>query len=402
MVVVYLISKKYRKKVEQIKVDENNYSDNQMKEVYAKQKSKLDELHMFVGLMFIKYATDGYLKISNTVKNNLISQVDNKLSEIGKDLGSTEVKKVSSILGNVFSNTYSKNAEAMGTNAPELTQALIDAAINTEFKGELFSDRIWKNKSAMVDQLKKSLVDSMQGTTTIDKVGKDIQKTFNVQAYESQRLMRTESSRIQAQASIELAHNEGLKEHMWSATLEAGTCTECADLDGQIFLIDDETYQIPLHPNCNCVWVNLLNGDNGENNSEENDTGDENNDIIDYIKSEQQPKNIEKGQQQKHIVGTNEYKQYQEKFAKKGQYGPSRLNISEAEAQNLIDKYHGTGKIKMSNGIWDNKEVILSNDKVIGTVVNNKTGQEAETTVFKIHYGKKGAHIVPDYPSKKR
>ena len=33
-------------------------------------------------------------------------------------------------------------------------------------------------------------------------------------------------------------------------------------------------------------------------------------------------------------------------------------------------------------------------------MVNNKTGDEAEPTVFKIHYDRRGTHIVPDYPSK--
>lgn len=37
-----------------------------------------------------------------------------------------------------------------------------------------------------------------------------------------------------------------------------------------------------------------------------------------------------------------------------------------------------------------------------GVAVNDMTGKEAETTVFKIHYSKNGIHIVPDYPSKKK
>ena len=51
---------------------------------------------------------------------------------------------------------------------------------------------------------------------------------------------------------------------------------------------------------------------------------------------------------------------------------------------------------------WDNIEIILNNDEIIGKAVNNITGKEVDTTVFKIHYGNKGAHIVPDYPSKKK
>ncbi|OME86520.1 MULTISPECIES: phage minor capsid protein [Paenibacillus] len=120
------------------------------------------------------------------------------------------------------------------------------------------------------------------------------------------------------------------------------------------------------------------------------------------IRSNQIPKTVLTGQQNKHIPGTHEYRQYVDKLKAKGQYGPSRLSVSQEEAEALIKEYAGSGKITFSAKGWNNKELILTNDRVIGTAVNNLTGEEAETTVFKIHYGKKGAHIVPDYPSKKR
>lgn len=43
---------------------------------------------------------------------------------------------------------------------------------------------------------------------------------------------------------------------------------------------------------------------------------------------------------------------------------------------------------------WDNIEIILNNDEIIVKAVNNITGKEVDTTVFKIHYGDKRAHIV--------
>lgn len=123
--------------------------------------------------------------------------------------------------------------------------------------------------------------------------------------------------------------------------------------------------------------------------------------IRNNIRSDKQLKTIEVGQQNKHIAGTNEYKQYVEKLARKQQYGPSRINVSIEQAQELVNEYHGTGEIKIKNGKWTNDEVIINNDISIGTVVNNLTGAEVSTTVFKIKYGKKGTHIIPDYPSKK-
>lgn len=106
--------------------------------------------------------------------------------------------------------------------------------------------------------------------------------------------------------------------------------------------------------------------------------------------------------QRNHIVGTNEYTQRQMALNKKGQYGPSYIELSIEEIQELIDKYHGRGIIKKNaDDSYGTSELIINNDIIVGTVVDNRNGNSAKTSVFKIHYGNKGTHIVPDYPSKK-
>lgn len=119
------------------------------------------------------------------------------------------------------------------------------------------------------------------------------------------------------------------------------------------------------------------------------------------IRSDEVVKEINRGQQEKHIQGTNNFNQEQQRYARLNLYGPSYLTISREAAQGLIRNYHGKGIILSKNGAWRNQEVIIDNNLIIGVVVNDLTGVSVPTTVFKIHYGKNGAHIVPDYPSKK-
>ncbi|WP_020425994.1 polymorphic toxin type 50 domain-containing protein, partial [Paenibacillus riograndensis] len=122
-----------------------------------------------------------------------------------------------------------------------------------------------------------------------------------------------------------------------------------------------------------------------------------------HIRSEAQPKKILTGQQNKHIPGTHEYKQYQAKYEKKGETGPSYLTIPPDQIEPLVKQYAGTGEIRLNNkGEWNHKETIMTNDAVIGKAVNNLTGAEADTTVFMIHYAKDGVHVVPAYPSLKK
>lgn len=276
----------YRKLIEQIKLDGEDYTDNEMKSVYKDQKSKLDELHTFIGLLFIKYATDGLLNLNITQKANVTNEINDFLKNIAKDLGQNEIDKVTDILSKVYQDTYYKNAYVMDLGMDInlkfniLKKEFIDAAVNQKFKGELFSSRVWSNKADMIDKFKKSIIDCMQGNTTIDKIGKDIQNTFNAQAYQSKRLVQTEMARVQSQASDDIAHNTGVKQQMYSATLDNKTSEECAANDGKIWDIDDPDKIVPPenHPNCRCVLINMPSEDWKPTMSKDNETKE----IIDY------------------------------------------------------------------------------------------------------------------------
>lgn len=120
------------------------------------------------------------------------------------------------------------------------------------------------------------------------------------------------------------------------------------------------------------------------------------------IMSGKYPLTIHKPKQRKHILGTKEYVEYSNSLKSKNKYGPSRLTVSEDDAQILVDKYCGTGIIlRNKNGEWRKVELITIHPDDIGIAVNDMTGVEANTSTFKIHYSKDGTHVVPDYPSKK-
>ena len=93
------------------------------------------------------------------------------------------------------------------------------------------------------------------------------------------------------------------------------------------------------------------------------------------------------GQQGKHILGHNNYTE-----------GRSYLTITMDEAQEIVNKYAGTGEIKRdSKGKWTHKEFVTA-EKTIGYIVPEGGGEPIPTKRFSISYavGKsKGAHIVP-------
>ncbi len=106
--------------------------------------------------------------------------------------------------------------------------------------------------------------------------------------------------------------------------------------------------------------------------------------IANDIKNGKYNKSLNIGNQNKHLVSSHSYNESEKKSIL---YGDLKT------AQDLIDKYAGTGEIKINKkGEWIKKEFV-SVDYDIGEVWN---GEEYKpTNRFSIHYGKNGTHVVP-------
>jgi hypothetical protein len=97
--------------------------------------------------------------------------------------------------------------------------------------------------------------------------------------------------------------------------------------------------------------------------------------------------NLHRGNQDKHIEGTQNYKQEIEQ----GRW-PSILT---ADAAELLQKYAGKGKLDFDRkGKFTGKEIFVA-DRVIGIYRNKMYSESKYTREAKTHYSNKGAHIVP-------
>lgn len=107
--------------------------------------------------------------------------------------------------------------------------------------------------------------------------------------------------------------------------------------------------------------------------------------------------------QEIHRQGTKLFLEREKALALKGEFGPGYITISDEEIVELVNNFKGSGEVRYnSKGEWNHQEIILDNDKIVGVVVDNRNGNSAKTSVFKIHYADDGIHITPDYPSKKK
>jgi len=118
-----------------------------------------------------------------------------------------------------------------------------------------------------------------------------------------------------------------------------------------------------------------------------NDVADERRKILDGT----YPSRIIVGRQNKHIEGTREFEQKREQMQR---LSPgSEPAILTAEAQLLVDKYKGTGRIRLKGSEYPRERVDA--DDIIGKTWVQSAQRYVDTKRFEIFYSSTGTHIVP-------
>lgn len=331
-----------------------------------------------------------------------------------------------------FSNMFSK-----------IPKQVVEELISGEFykDGKGLSHRIWFNEKKANADFDYIIQKGLAEKKNVYELAKDLSNYVNPSAkrewdfnkiypgvsknieYNSFRLAVTSIShayQLSMQRSCKAnPFVEGIQWH--TSNSHRGPCSLCQEREGHVYEVD----KLPLdHPNGICYFTPVITesmeeigeelhdwlygGSNSKlddwykeygrefaresnlfrNIRKKDNNNDSNSDIISSIrndiKSGKYPLEILEGKQGKHIKEHNNYIE-----------GRSYLTISIDEAQKIVNKYAGSGIIRLNqNNEWDNKEIVTV-DKEIGINVNNMTNEESKTNRCKIHYSKKGTHIVP-------
>jgi hypothetical protein len=108
------------------------------------------------------------------------------------------------------------------------------------------------------------------------------------------------------------------------------------------------------------------------------------------------PSRVIQGRQNKHISGTTQFKQNQDKMRSIG----SNPSILEADAQILVDNYKGTGTIYFKGSSYP-RELIETNE-IVGKSWVKSLNKYVETKKIEIFYSSTGTHVVPvnDYKTR--
>ncbi|WP_443863993.1 minor capsid protein [Fusobacterium ulcerans] len=119
--------------------------------------------------------------------------------------------------------------------------------------GKNFSERIWEDKTKLINTLHTGLTQNFIRGEALDKLISSITKEFNIKKSAAARLVMTESAAYSSQAREKSFKSIGVKKYEIVATLDNKTSEICQNLDGEVFEMKD--YQVgvtapPFHVWC--------------------------------------------------------------------------------------------------------------------------------------------------------
>ena len=201
----------------------------------------------------------GTLLVSDLYKFNKYYELVNNLNENITKLGGQEIE----VFNSVLTSMYEKNITILDKElafSSAVNPEQVERAINSVWcpDGKIWSDRIWSNKSALVERVKDGVVDCIARGDSKDRLVMELQKDFGIGYAQADRLARTELSYVQNKSTLDRYKTAGIE---YYEVLESKGCEECAELGGQRFRLDAAEVGVnlpPIHPNCRCTILAVL------------------------------------------------------------------------------------------------------------------------------------------------
>lgn len=171
----------------------------------------------------------------------LSDEVDKYTAETLTKTGLKEAERQAGILGETVFSNYKTFVESVAFGS---------------FQGATFSERIWGNNGALKADLDRLLIRGVTQGRNPRELARELRTLFDSSKYEAERLMRTETARVQVAIQEKSYQEYGIEEFEFVA--EPSACGLCKPLDGKTFKVSKMTVGLnapPIHPHCRCSTV---------------------------------------------------------------------------------------------------------------------------------------------------
>ena len=185
--------------------------------------------------------------LKNSLRYNLI------------DLGFRQEIKFNDELSKLYENIHSYTSfdidKTLGFSAgySAIPANKVEYLVNERWLGENYSDRIWKDKNKLLDNINNTFLQGIARGQNSVVIAREIAKNYGTSFYNAERLCITESAHITESATMESYKEHGVDEIQFVATLDAHTCPICGGMDNQRYARKEAMTGVnypPMHPNC--------------------------------------------------------------------------------------------------------------------------------------------------------
>lgn len=130
--------------------------------------------------------------------------------------------------------------------------------------GKNFSQRIWKDRTQLVNNLQRNLSESVirgdSDTDMIQALSKDEKKA----EFNTRRLVETESAFFDSESERQCCEDFGIEQYRFLAVLDMKTSDICQELDNKVFLEKERQVGVnapPMHPFCRSTTAPVIDED---------------------------------------------------------------------------------------------------------------------------------------------
>ncbi|WP_342610248.1 minor capsid protein [Staphylococcus hsinchuensis] len=225
------------------KVDATDIRDLEARvKKYVKNKDKSEEANRILRL----YNTKQYVSRERMLKKQIevimthgTGLLESEMNEYLEDATQRETKRQSGVIGKTV----------------RLKPNAVRAIVNSDFKGQEWSSRLWKNMGETQKEVERIVSHVMLRGRHPNEFVKDLTRRFGVSNYEARRLLLTETTRVQSEAQ-KLHYQATMNEDdyvEYMAKIDSKTTVLCKGMDGKLIKVKDLKPGVnmpPMHAFC--------------------------------------------------------------------------------------------------------------------------------------------------------
>lgn len=159
---------------------------------------------------------------------------------------------------------------------PSLRDKKLYKILEQPWSGANYSANIWNNRDKLAGIAQNEITKGIYQGKSAKKISKNISERLDASMKDIERVVRTESKHARNEASAQAYIDMGYEWYMFSSHTEGKsserTCERCREINEEKYRFDKrvvgENFP-PLHPNCRCTIIPIMNDEMIENSRKE-------------------------------------------------------------------------------------------------------------------------------------